>query len=193
MPLNPTLPDLSGRRICILSTDGFEQSELCQPLEQLRAAGASVHVVAPHVGSIRGWDKKDWGQSVAVDHVIPDISASDYDALVLPGGQINPDVLRTNKSAVALVRAFADAGKPIAAICHAPWLLIEASLVEGLTVTSYGSIRTDLRNAGAKVVNEAVVEDRGIITSRSPEDLPQFIAAIAKAVLATADRTTEPA
>jgi protease I len=171
--------DLSGYKICIMATDGFEQSELLEPLNQLKTAGADVKVVSLEEGKIRGWDKKDWGQSVSVDQLITATSADDFDALVLPGGQINPDILRANDNAVALVRSFNDAGKPIAAICHAPWLLIEAGLAKGKDMTAYKSIRTDLANAGARVLDEQVVIDGNIITSRNPDDLDAFCAAIA--------------
>ena len=176
------MPDLANARILVLATDGFEQSELLVPRDGLRERGATVHVAAPGQTEIRGWDEDDWGQTVPVDRDLADVEPGDYDALVLPGGQINPDVLRATDAAVALVQGFAVAGKPVAAICHAPWLLVEAGLAEGRRMTSYASIRTDLRNAGATVVDEAVVEDRGVITSRSPADLDAFVDRIAEAV-----------
>uniref|UniRef100_UPI0025FE9D91 type 1 glutamine amidotransferase domain-containing protein n=1 Tax=uncultured Paracoccus sp. TaxID=189685 RepID=UPI0025FE9D91 len=141
-------------RVLIMASDGFEQSELLVPLEKLKDAGHQVDVAAPETGEITGWDEDDWGKPVTADKAISGVSAGDYDALVLPGGVINPDVLRLNDTAVALIRDFADAGKPVAAICHAPWLLIEAGLAQGRRMTGYGSIRTDLRNAGAEVVDE---------------------------------------
>lgn len=174
--------DISGRRILIMASDGFEQSELMVPYEDLQKAGATVEIAAPEAGKITGWHKKDWGKSVKAEHAIADIQAADWDALVLPGGQINPDVLRLNKDAVALVRDFAQAGKPVAAICHAPWLLIEAGLASGKAMTGYDSIRTDLKNAGAQVEDRSVVVDGTFITSRSPDDLPDFVAAITEAV-----------
>lgn len=174
--------NLEGRNILIMATDGFEQSELMEPLDQLGEAGATVHVASIEDGEIMGWDEDDWGDSVEVDKLITDVSAEDYDALVLPGGQINPDLLRVEQSALDLVRAFADAGKPVAAICHAPWLLIEAGLTEGKRMTCYKSIRTDLANSGATVVDEEVVIDGNFITSRNPGDLDAFCAAIAEAV-----------
>lgn len=177
-----SLPDLAGRRICILATHGFEQSELIDPRDALRGAGAKVDVVSPESGKIRGWKGDDWGDSASVDAPLSGASAGDYDALVLPGGQINPDLLRVNDDAMALIKEFADAGKPIAAVCHAPWLLIEAGLAKGKTMTSYGSIRTDLKNAGANVVDQEVAIDGNLITSRNPDDLPAFNAAIAMAV-----------
>ena len=169
---------LSDYKICILSTNGFEQSELFEPYEQLKEAGATVHIVSPETGEIKGWDQNDWGKSISVDRALADVTANDYDALILPGGQINPDILRLNADAIALVRAFNNQDKPIAAICHAPWLMIEAGLAMGRTMTGYASIRTDLRNAGASVRDEAVDIDSNLITSRQPEDLNDFIAAI---------------
>ena len=179
--------DLSGRRVCIMATDGFEQSELMEPLHQLKEAGAEVIIASLESGEIRGWNEKDWGQSVSVDQLITETSADEFDALVLPGGQINPDILRANKQAVALIRSFNDANKPIAAICHAPWLLVEAGLTKGRDMTSYPSIRTDLRNAGARVLDEKVVVDGNIITSRNPDDLDVFCAAIADAMTTGAE------
>lgn len=174
--------DIAEARILIVASDGFEQSELTQPLEKLKKHGATVAIAAPEAGNIKGWDKDDWGSSVKADHAIADVTAADWDALVLPGGVINPDTLRRDEDALALIRAFADAGKPVAAICHAPWLLIEAGLVRGRRMTSYESIRTDLKNAGAEVEDRSVVVDGQFITSRKPDDLPDFIAAIEAAV-----------
>ena len=168
--------------ILIMASDGFEQSELFVPLEKLKAAGHEVHIAAPEVGDIRAWDKDDWGKTVKADLAIADQSPEGFDALVLPGGVINPDNLRVNDKAVGLIKAFADAGKPVAAICHAPWLLVEAGLAEGRKMTSFTSIRSDIRNAGADVVDQSVVEDRGVITSRNPDDLDDFVKAIVKAV-----------
>ncbi|GAB5520687.1 MAG: type 1 glutamine amidotransferase domain-containing protein [Rhodothermales bacterium] len=166
---------LTEHKIAILSTDGFEQSELMQPLEKLRSEGATVHVVSPKSGSIKGWDEDNWGESVPVDTTLDDASASDYDALVLPGGVINPDQLRTNADALNFIRSFFLDGKPVAAICHGPWTLINAGAVEGRLMTSYPSIRVDLENAGAHWVDEEVVVDQALITSRNPDDLPAFI------------------
>ena len=168
--------------ILIMASDGFEQSELFVPLEKLKAAGHEVHIAAPEVGDIRAWDKDDWGKTVKADLAIADQSPEGFDALVLPGGVINPDNLRVNDKAVGLIKAFADAGKPVAAICHAPWLLVEAGLAQGRKMTSFTSIRSDIRNAGAEVVDQSVVEDRGVITSRNPDDLDDFVQAISKAV-----------
>jgi protease I len=176
------MAQLSGKKIAILATNGFEQSELEVPQARLKEAGATVDVVSPEAGEITGWDKKDWGRPVKVDRKLDDVSAADYDALVLPGGQINPDLLRVNEKAVAFVRDVFDAKKPVAAICHAPWLLVEADIAKGRKMTGYKSIRTDLKNAGAKVVDEEVVVDQGLITSRHPGDLEAFSAKIIEEV-----------
>ena len=172
------MPAMKDAKILILSTNGFEQSELEVPRDRLREAGATVHVASPDGETIRGWDKTDWGDTAEVDLNMSDATLSEYDALVLPGGQMNPDILRANADAVSLVRTFAETGKPVAAICHAPWLLIEAGLAEGRTMTSYTSIRTDLKNAGATVVDRSVVCDGGLITSRNPDDLNDFVTKI---------------
>ena len=166
------------QRILIIATDGFEQSELMKPRELLKQAGAQVTIASLKPGEIRGWDDKNWGESVDVDITIGDVSAEDYDALLLPGGQINPDMLRMERKVIEIVRAFDAAEKPIAAICHAPWLLAEADLIEGRTVTGWPSIRTDLVNAGAAVVDEEVVVDGNLITSRKPADIPAFTEAL---------------
>ena len=174
---------LKGRKILIMATDGFEQSELEVPLEQLEKAGAEVDIASLKSGEICGWDKDDWGDDIDVDLLIADAKAADYDAIVLPGGQINPDLLRVEPAAIALIQDFAKADKPIAAICHAPWLLVEAGLAKGKRLTSYKSIRTDVANAGAEVVDEAVVVDGNIITSRCPDDLDAFCDAIVAALV----------
>ncbi|HWL04298.1 MAG TPA: type 1 glutamine amidotransferase domain-containing protein [Xanthobacteraceae bacterium] len=166
--------DISGKKILILATHGFEQSELEVPRDRLKAAGATVDVVAPEKGEIKGWDKKDWGRPVKVDRTLESVSADDYDAIVLPGGQINPDLLRVNADALALITAFNKQKKVIAAVCHAPWLLIETGIVKGRKATSYHSIKTDMINAGAKWEDSSVVTDQGIITSRNPGDLEDF-------------------
>ena len=173
---------LASRRILIMATDGFEQSELEVPLERLQDAGADVDIASLESGDITGWDKDDWGDDIEVDLRIADARVDDYDALVLPGGQINPDLLRVEKQAIELIQGFAKAGKPIAAICHAPWLLVEAGLAKGRRMTSYKSIRTDVANAGANVLDEAVVIDGNIITSRCPDDLSLFCDAIVDAL-----------
>ncbi|WP_158884608.1 type 1 glutamine amidotransferase domain-containing protein [Rhodanobacter sp. L36] len=166
---------LSGRSIAILATDGFEQSELTEPKRLLEEAGAEVSVIAPGGASkIKGWDKKDWGKSVDVDVALADADEADYDALVLPGGVMNPDKLRLESAAVELIKAFGESGKPIAAICHGPWTLIDAQLVEGRTMTSWPSLRADLENAGATWEDREVVHDGQLITSRKPDDIPAF-------------------
>lgn len=170
------------KRILILATDGFEQSELLGPKKALEEAGFETVVASIESGSIKGWKDKNWGDSVRVDITIDEVSAEDYDALLLPGGQMNPDILRMNDDAIDLINDFDDAGKPIAAICHAPWLMAEADILDGRTVTSWPSIRTDLANAGADVVDEEVVVDGNFITSRMPDDIPAFSAALIAAL-----------
>ncbi len=176
-------------KVMILATDGFEQSELMKPKANLEDAGIETEVVSLEAGEIKGWDEDDWGQSVKVDKTVDQVSSCEgYDALLLPGGQINPDLLRVNDKAVGIVKKFNDAGKPIAAICHAPWLLIEAGILEGKTATSYKSIRTDLRNAGANVVDQEVAKDGNLITSRNPDDIPAFSKALIEALGQTAKK-----
>lgn len=170
------------KRIAILATDGFEQSELMDPRAALKAAGYKVDVVSLKSGEIRGWKGKDWGESVAVDVTLADASVDDYDALVLPGGVINPDKLRIQAAAVDFVRSFDKAGKPLAAICHGPWMLIESGAVKNRDVTSWPSVRTDLQNAGARWQDAEVVTDGHIITSRKPDDIPAFTQAVIAAV-----------
>ena len=176
------MANIKSANILILATDGYERSELRVPLEELGKRGANVKIASIKSGEIKSWDEKNWGDSVNVDLEISDVQIENFDALVLPGGQINPDVLRNNDDAVQLVRDFISSGKPVAAICHGPWLLIEADALRGRKATSYSSIRTDLRNAGAKWQDEAVVVDSGIITSRSPADLAQFVDKIVEEV-----------
>lgn len=170
------------QRVLIIATDGFEQSELMEPKRLLEEAGAEVSVASLKTGAIKGWDQKDWGESVPVDLTVGDVQTDDYDALLLPGGQMNPDILRTEHKVIEIIREFDAAGKPIAAICHAPWLLAEADLIEGRTVTGWPSIRTDLANAGAAVVDEEVVVDGNFITSRKPGDIPAFTEALMTAL-----------
>jgi protease I len=174
--------ELNGKKIAILATDGFEQAELTEPKKNLEEAGAKVEVLSIKEGKIKGWDKTDWGSTVKVDRLVADANPTDYDALVLPGGQMNPDKLRMDKTAVSFVREFAQSGKPIAAICHGPWTLIEAGVVKGRTMTSWPSVHTDLINAGANWVDREVVSDGNFITSRKPEDIPAFSRAIIDAV-----------
>lgn len=180
-----------AKRVMIVATDGFEQSELTGPKERLEKAGFETVVVAPDDGEIKGWQHTDWGDPVKVDMTLEEVEAADYDALLLPGGQMNPDKLRLEDKAVQLVKDFDKAGKPIAAICHGPWLLVEADVVRGKTVTGWPSIRTDLRNAGANVVDQEVACDGNFITSRKPDDIPAFSDALI-AALETAE-VNEPA
>ena len=175
---------LTDCRIAILATHGFEQSELIEPRKALREAGAQVDVVAPEPGSIRGWKVDDWGEEVAVDVPLAEADAGHYHALVLPGGVLNPDTLRTNARAVGFVRAFFEQHRPVAAICHGPWTLVEADVLEGRRVTSYPSIRSDLINAGAHWEDAEVVEDDGLVTSRKPDDIAAFNAKIIEVVAA---------
>jgi len=165
---------LSGKKIAILTEEGFEQIELTSPLEALKAAGATVHVVSPKSGKIKAWDKTNWGIEINVDRQLSEVSPDDYDALVLPGGVLNPDKLRQNKDAVAFVSAFLDEGKPLAAICHGPQMLIETGMIGGRTLTSYPSLKTDLENARAHWIDQEVVVDHGLVTSRRPADLEAF-------------------
>lgn len=166
---------LKGRRVAVLATDGFEHSELTEPKRLLEEAGATVSVISPGEGAhIKGWSGGDWADSVAVDMPLGQASVADFDALLLPGGVINPDALRLNLQAIDFVRAFGDAGKTVAAICHGPWTLIDADLVNGRKVTSWPSLRSDLENAGALWRDSEVVSDGLLITSRNPDDIPAF-------------------
>jgi len=165
---------LSNKRVAILTEEGFEQVELTSPLEALKEAGAQVDVISPKSGKIKAWNHTDWGIEIDVDKELSTVSPNDYDALVLPGGVMNPDKLRQNKEAVAFVSAFLDEGKPVAAICHGPQVLIETGMLSGRTLTSYPSLQTDLKNAGAHWVDEEVVVDNGLVTSRKPDDLAAF-------------------
>jgi len=163
-----------NKRIAILATDGFEESELKSPKETIENEGWTAEIVSLKSGEIKSWKDGNWGESIAVDHTLDEVAASDYDALVLPGGVINPDKLRVDEKAVAFVKEFFNAKKPVAAICHGPWTLINAEVVDGREMTSYVSIRKDLENAGAIWTDEEVVVDMGLVTSRSPKDLPAF-------------------
>ena len=171
---------LSGKTIAVLATDGFEQVELDKPVDAMRKAGATVHIVAPEAGDIQGFEHHDKGRKVGVDKTLGDVSADDYDGLVLPGGVINPDALRLEEKAISFIGAFARADKPIAAICHGPWTLIDAGIAKGHKLTSWPSLKTDLTNAGAEWVDETVVIDGKLVTSRNPDDLPAFCDGIIK-------------
>ena len=172
----------AAKKIAILATDGYEQSELMEPRQRLKDAGFQVDVISLREGEIRGWKGKDWGDSVKVDVLLANANARDYAALVLPGGVINPDKLRMELSAIDFIKSFDSADKPIAAICHGPWLLVESGLARNRDVTSWPSLRTDLENAGAKWRDAEVVRDRNIITSRKPDDIPAFTQAVIDAV-----------
>jgi protease I len=166
--------ELRNRRVAALVDNGFEQSELLEPKKALEAAGARVDIVSPREGRVKGWQHTNWGDEVPVDRRLEEARADEYDALLLPGGVMNPDKLRANPKAVQFVKAFVDAGKPIAAICHGPWTLIEAGGVKGRRMTSWPSLQTDLRNAGAKWEDAECIVDNGLVTSRKPDDIPAF-------------------
>lgn len=168
------MENLNRKRVAILATNGFEESELKSPKEALEKAGAEVHIISEDSGEIKGWADGNWSNSYKVDKTLDSVSQSDYNALVLPGGVINPDKLRRNKTAVKFVKSFFENHKPVAAICHGPWLLAEADVLKGRKITSFSSIKTDMVNAGANWVDEEVVVDEGLVTSRSPKDLPAF-------------------
>jgi protease I len=174
--------ELSGKKIAILATHGFEQSELEVPRDRLKQAGATVDVISLAPGEIKGWDMKDWGRPVKVDKTLDQVSASEYDAIVLPGGQINPDLLRVEPKALKFITDIFEAKKVVAAVCHAPWLLIETGIAKGRKMTSYKSIKTDVKNAGAKWEDSSVVVDQDVITSRNPGDLEAFSAKIIEEV-----------
>ena len=165
---------LNGKKVAILSENGFEEIELTSPKKALEDAGATVHIVSPQKGKVKGWNHDHWSTELPVDKNISEVKADDYDALMLPGGVLNPDKLRTNKEAVEFAKDFLEAGKPVAAICHGPQLLIETGLLEDRDMTSYPSVQTDLKNAGANWHDREVIIDNGLVTSRSPEDLEAF-------------------
>jgi len=166
--------NLQGKIIAILATEGFEQSELMKPKKALEEAGAQTQVVSPAENKIKGWDEKNWGEDVSVDVPLESADPSQYDALLLPGGVMNPDHLRMNPAAVRFVKHFFEHAKPVAAICHGPWMLVEAGAVQGRTITSWPSLKTDIRNAGGTWVDEEVVLSNGVVTSRKPDDIPAF-------------------
>lgn len=176
------MPEISQSKILIIASDGFEQSELEVPRDKLKAAGAQVTVASPGGKAIKGWDHTDWGRTVPADIAIAEAREPDYTALVIPGGVMNPDRLRTDEKAMALVRAFLVSGKVVAAVCHGPWLLIEADALRGRQATSWPSLKTDMKNAGAVWLDEPVVVDNGIITSRKPDDLDAFVKKIIEEV-----------
>jgi protease I len=165
---------ISGKKVAILVADGFEQSEMTEPRQALEDAGAGTDLVSPNAKTVKGWEHTDWGDEFEVDVPLDEADPADYDALLLPGGVMNPDKLRLNAKAVQFVASFFESGKPVGAICHGPWLLVEAGVVKDRTMTSYWSIKTDLINAGAHWVDQEVVVDEGMVTSRSPDDIPAF-------------------
>lgn len=165
---------LNGKKVAILVADGFEQVEMTEPRKALDDAGAHTELISPNDEKVRGWQHTEWGDSFDVDVPLTEAKPESYDALVLPGGVMNPDKLRINTAAIDFIRAFVAAGKPIAAICHGPWTLIEAGAVNDREMTSYPSIKTDLINAGARWVDREVVADNGLVTSRKPDDIPAF-------------------
>ncbi len=176
------MENLNRKKVAILATNGFEESELREPKKALEKAGAEVHIISEASGKIKGWSDGNWSNEINVDKTLDEVSQSDYDALLLPGGVINPDKLRTNKQAVTFVKSFFENHKPVGAICHGPWLLAEADVLKGRKITSYNSIKTDMINAGANWVDEEVVVDKGLVTSRSPKDLPAFNAKLVEEV-----------
>jgi protease I len=166
--------NLKGKKVAILVADGFEQVELTEPKKALEQAGAVAQIVSPNKAEVKGWNHTEWGDTFPVDVVLDKADPEGYDALLLPGGVMNPDKLRRNENALRFVRAFFDSDKPVAAICHGPWTLIDAGVVKGRRLTSYESIQTDLKNAGAEWVNEEAVVDQGLVSSRKPDDIPVF-------------------
>jgi protease I len=172
--------NLNGVRVAILATDGFEQSELLEPRRALDEAGATTDVISLKSDDIKGWNHTEWGESIAVDKTVDSVDAKNYDALLLPGGVMNPDKLRMDPKAVAFVKAFFDGKKPVAAICHGPWTLIEAGAAKGRTLTSWPSLKTDIQNAGGKWVDREAVVDGNLVTSRNPKDIPAFNREVAK-------------
>ncbi len=177
------MAELTGKKVAILATEGFEQVELSEPKKALESAGAVTHVISLKEGQIKGWKFTEWGESVAVNKIVDEAKVSDYDLLLLPGGVQNPDKLRLNAKAVAFAKEFVESGKPVGAICHAAWTLIEAGVVRGRTMTSWPSLQTDLRNAGATWVDQETVVDGNLITSRKPDDIPAFNSKLREALV----------
>ncbi|MBE8712881.1 type 1 glutamine amidotransferase domain-containing protein [Sphingobacterium hungaricum] len=173
---------LHGKKVAILTEEGFEEVELTKPQKAIEDAGGETFIISPESGKIKSWDFTDWGKAYEVDVKLDEAKASDYDALLLPGGVINPDKLRLNKAALDFIKAFVESSKPVAAICHAPWSLVEAKVVSGKKMTSYTSIKTDVENAGATWVDEPVVVDGNLITSRNPDDLEIFSKTLVEAI-----------
>ena len=171
---------LNGVKVAILATDGFEQSELLDPRRALDEAGATTEVISLKTGRIKGWNHKEWGEEVTVDKTVDSVDATNYDALLLPGGVMNPDTLRMTPQAVEFVTAFFSAKKPVGAICHGPWTVIEAGAAKGRTMTSWPSLKTDIQNAGGKWVDQDAVVDGNLVTSRNPKDIPAFNREVAK-------------
>jgi protease I len=185
---------LDGKKIAFLATDGVEQIELTQPLDAVRDEGAEVDLISLKKGEFQGFDHLDKGKTFTADKAVEDASADDYDGLVLPGGVANPDFLRADKNAVRFVRSFVEAKKPVGAICHGPWTLVEADVIKGRTLTSWPSLQTDIRNAGATWVDEEVHVDQGLVTSRKPDDLPAFNAKVIEEIAeGRHERAPEPA
>ncbi|AUC85487.1 protease [Polaribacter sp. ALD11] len=176
------MENLKRKTVAILATNGFEESELREPKKALEEAGAEVHIVSLESGEIKSWNDGNWGKTYKVDKTLDEVSQKDYNALMLPGGVINPDLLRNNGKAVSFVKSFFENHKPVGAICHGPWLLVEADVLKDRNVTSYSSIKTDLINAGANWSDEEVVVDQGLVTSRNPDDLPAFNAKLVEEV-----------
>jgi len=185
---------LDGKRIAFLATDGVEQVELTEPLEAVRNEGAEVEVISLKKGEFQGFNHLDKGDTFTADKAVKDADADDYDGVVLPGGVANPDFLRSDEDAVRFVRSFVEAKKPVGAICHGPWTLVEADVIKGRTLTSWPSLQTDIRNAGATWVDEEVHVDQGLVTSRKPDDLPAFNAKVIEEVAeGRHERAPEPA
>lgn len=174
--------NIRGKVVAILVADGFEQVEYVKPKEALEQAGAEVHTISLKEGKVKGWQHDHWGDEFPVDKTVSEVESDDYDGLVLPGGQMNPDNLRINEEAVNFVKGFFTSDKPVAAICHGPWVLVEADVVEGRSMTSYPSIKTDLINAGAIWKDQEVVVDGGLVTSRKPDDIPAFCEQMLKVI-----------